>query len=334
MQRKSRPTMMDVAARAGVSQATVSLILNGSPGAKFSAETVRRVHRTAEELGYRLARRAEPVPVAEPRTILFVTDENASDPWMPLAFEGARTKAQEFEITAVLAVGDTGDIGGILAQFDEAQLVGLIYGTALTRQILPVPALRELSSVLVNCYVPDRQIASVLPGDVAGGRQATEHLIRAGRRRIAIINGQTGLDASRDRLRGYRQALSSHDLDLESDLMRPGNWEPSSGYEQTLALMALDRPPDAIFCANDLIAMGCYDALRELGRTVPGDVAVIGFDDREIARYMRPALTTFQLPQFEMGEIAVELLIDRDGRHAAPRDQIKVECTMIERDSV
>ena len=98
--------------------------------------------------------------------------------------------------------------------------------------------------------------------------------------------------------------------------------------------MSLAEPPDAIFCANDMMALGCYDALRELGLRIPQDVAVIGFDDREIAQFMRPALTTLILPQYEMGAIAAELLIDRTGGLERQHDQIKVECPLVERASV
>jgi LacI family transcriptional regulator len=174
----------------------------------------------------------------------------------------------------------------------------------------------------------------VLPGDLVGGRVATERLIRAGRKRIALINGQQGLDATRDRLKGYRQALASHDIPFEPELVRPGNWEPSSGYAMTRLLLALDRPPDAIFCANDLMAVGCYDALREAGRRIPEDVAVVGFDDREIAQSMRPPLTTLILPQREMGAIAAGMLIDAAGGLATGPTQIKVECPLVERASV
>ena len=152
-----------------------------------------------------------------------------------------------------------------------------------------------------------------LPGDVLGGRVATEHLLGKGCKRVALINGQQGVDAARDRLKGYRQALASNDMPFDPALVKPGNWEPSSGYEMTKELMALDEPPDGIFCANDMMAVGCYDALRELGKRVPRDVAVIGFDDREIAQYMHPPLTTLVLPLYEMGRTAVELLLDEAG---------------------
>ncbi len=333
MEQKTRPTMMDVGARAGVSQATVSLILNGSPGAKFSATTVRKVLKAAEELGYQLARRPDHSAGSVQRMVLFLTDENATDPWMPLAFEGIRHKAAERGFAALMTVGDIGEFSRFAQNPTEGEIAGLIYGTVLTRKLPLAEPMPQQPLVLLNCYDEERQIASVLPGDVTGGRQATERLILGGRRRIAIINGQTGLDATRDRLRGYRQALSSHDLDFDADLVRPGNWEPSSGYEQTNVLMSLPHPPDAIFCANDMIALGCYDALRERSLRVPDDVAVIGFDNREIARYMRPPLTTFELPQYEMGSIAAELLLDRISGVGEGREQIKVECPLITRTS-
>src|SRR6185312_3342088 len=120
-------------------------------------------------------------------------------------------------------------------------------------------------TVLLNCYVADRSLPSIVPAEVLGGRTATERLIRAGHRRIGLIEGEPWMDASRDRLKGYRQALASHEIPFDPVLVRPGNWEPSAGYEQTIVLMNLPQPPTAIFCANDLMALGCYEALKEMG---------------------------------------------------------------------
>ena len=140
-----------------------------------------------------------------------------------------------------------------------------------------------------------------MPGEVAGGHAATDVLIRAGHRRIGYVNGEASMEASRHRLRGYRQALATADLPFDPDLVREGNWQPLSGYEATRELMRLTAPPTAIFCANDLMAVGCYEALRELGLRIPDDVAVMGYDDREIAQHLHPPLTTVLLPHFEMG---------------------------------
>ncbi len=331
----ARPTMMDVAAAAGVSQATVSLVLTGSKMARLSDATRRRVTEAAERLNYKFVRRGPKTNATGKSTILFIADEVSTDPWMTLAFEGARDKALEFGVNTVMAVshGDAEIEAGILANFKDQPTVGVIYGTILTRQVgLPAPFAAH-RTVLVNCYDEGGNLPAVLPADLLGARVATEHLISLGRSRIALINGQKGLDNPRDRLKGYRQALSSHDLAFDPTLVRPGNWEPSSGFEMTMELMALAEPPDAIFCANDLMAMGCIEALKQLGRKIPEDVAVIGFDDREIARFLHPPLTTLVLPQYEMGQTAAELLLDSAGGLELSTTRIKVECELIVRGS-
>lgn len=331
----TRPTMMDVAAAAGVSQATVSLVLSGSKMARLSDATRRRVTEAAERLNYKFVRRGAKTSAAGKSTILFIADEVSTDPWMTLAFEGARDKALEFGVNAVMAVshGDADIEAGILASLKEQTILGVIYGTILTRQVGLPAAFSAYRTVLVNCYDEAGTFPSVLPADLLGARVATEHLIGLGRGRIALINGQKGLDNPRDRLKGYKQALTSHDLVFDPALVKPGNWEPSSGYEMTMDLMALPEPPDAIFCANDLMAMGCIEALKQLGHKIPQDVAVIGFDDREIARSLHPPLTTLVLPQYEMGQTAAELLLDSAGGLEIGTTRIKVECELIVRAS-
>ncbi len=330
-----KPTMMDVAARAGVSQATVSLVLNGSAGARLTDATKVRVRRAAEELGYTLARRSQKKTPSTDKLIVFVADEVATDPWTPLIFEGARSKALEFGVTMTMAVmrGEKDLEGQLLEQLSHKPHLGLIYATMLTRLVKPPKAFFETPSILVNCYDKRRQLPSILPGELLGGRTAAEHLVRTGCKRIALINGQEGIDASRDRLRGYRQALSSAEIPFDPDLIYPGNWEPSAGYEGTMKLMALANPPDGIFCANDMMAVGCYDALKELNLRIPEDVAVVGFDDREIAQFMRPPLSTLILPHYEMGALASEMLLDVAGGLNAGLDQIKVECSLVSRKS-
>ena len=175
-----------------------------------------------------------------------------------------------------------------------------------------------MPTVLLNCYVPDHSLAAVVPGELLGGYVATLHLIRAGHRRIAHIHGQSWTDPARDRLRGYRRALAEHDILYDPALVLPGNWEPPTGYEHTMTLMDLPDPPTAIFLSNDMMAVGAYDALKERGLRIPEDVSVVGYDDREIAQFMRPALTTVVLPHYEMGLQAAEALIDGPLRPERP----------------
>jgi LacI family transcriptional regulator len=328
--------MMDVAAKAHVSQATVSLVLNGSPGANLTSVTRRRVYEAAEKLGYRFVRRNSQKGADQHSVIMFMADELTADPWVALAYEGAREKAAHLGVDVCLEIsnGDADVEAAIVERMRRLTVLGFVYASIVTRAIEVPPALRDQRLVLVNGYDSGRAFASVTPANLLGARAATERLLAAGRRRIGFINGQQGMESARDRLRGYRQALSSNDIPLDPDLVRPGSFQPPSGYQQTHELMSLANPPDAIFCANDLMAIGCLEALNELHLNVPGDISVIGFDDREIAQYTRPPLTTMRLPQRQMGEIAAELLLDGTTDLDPRLNQIKVECELIERESV
>jgi LacI family transcriptional regulator len=188
--------------------------------------------------------------------------------------------------------------------------------------------------VLLNCYTDDRAFASVVPGEVAGGHRATDALIDAGHRRIAIITGELWMDAARDRLKGYRQALATADIPYDPSLVREGNWQTSAGYEQTHVLMDLPRPPTAIFCSNDRMAVGCYEALKERRLAIPDDVSVIGYDDEEVARHLSPQLTTLVLPHREMGRWAVERGFSLAGARRDKYPVTKIECPLIERQSI
>ena len=330
-----RPTMIDVAAEAGVSQTTVSLVLNHADGARLSPQTRARVMKAAAKLGYQLVRRGLAPPSTAP-TIGFVCDELSTDPWTAIGFDGVREKAWSHGLTVTVMAtrGDADMEAAALKQLAALPVAGVIYAAINTR-LVEAPAWESAAPmVLLNCHAVGASLASVVPGEVAGGHAATDVLIRAGHRRIGYVNGEASMEAARHRLRGYRQALATADLPFDPGLVREGNWQPISGYEATKALMAARTPPSAIFCANDLMAVGAYEALRELGRRIPDDVAVMGYDDREIARHLHPPLTTVLLPHFEMGAIAAELLLEgATGELARPR-QIKVECPIVMRGSV
>jgi LacI family transcriptional regulator len=331
-----RPTMIDVANEARVSQTTVSLVLNHADGARLSAETRERVIKAAARLGYQQVRRGFAPGSAAAASIGFICDEISTDPWTAIGLDGVREKAWERGLTVMVMAtrGDADMESAALAQLTAQPVAGLIYATINTRLIDAPAALSRVPAVLLNCHVANGALPSVVPGEVAGGHAATDVLIRAGHRRIGYVNGEASMEASRHRLRGYRQALATADLPFDPDLLREGNWQPISGYEAARELMSLKSPPTAIFCANDLMAVGCYEALHELGLRIPEDVAVMGYDDREIAQHLHPPLTTVLLPHFEMGSIAAEILLDAaSGSTSRPR-QIKVECPIVRRGSV
>jgi LacI family transcriptional regulator len=345
----ARPTMTDIAKIVGVSQSTVSLVLNHIDGAKLSQATRDRVIEVARDLGYQLTRRAS-APVSAPanarNVIVYMTDEISTSPHPAVTIDGAREAA--WEHNCLLSVFTTrGDAelehATLQAAARNPMVLGVVYSTIFTRSVEPPRQLLDrqvLSGVLLNCYDSARRLASVIPGEVGGGFVATEYLLARGHTRIGFINGEPWMDAARDRERGYRQALATADLPFDPKLVRDGDWMSGTGFEHAMSLLALDRPPSAIFCANDLMALGALEAARQRGLAVPGQLSVIGYDDQELARHAHPALSTVLLPNFAMGRWAVERLIEEvtesaaERGHGSQRRQLKMDCPLIERDSV
>jgi len=152
-------------------------------------------------------------------------------------------------------------------------------------------------------------VVSVGATNWAGARSATEYLLSLGHKRIAFIGGSDAQMCSAERLSGYRSAMEAAGVSVPPEYVRPGNFMQEAGYKQTLALMDLEEPPTAIFAANDGQAFGAYAALGELGKRVPEDVSVVGFDDTFPASLVTPALTTVHQPLAEMGRAAVRRLV-------------------------
>lgn len=344
--------MTDVAKAAGVSQSTVSMVLNNMAGARLAAETRARVFEEAARLGYRLPRR-DGLPVltgeARPPVIGYLVDEISTSPHPVVSVDGARDAAWDLGcvLSTMVTRGNAAqEAAALQALKAQPGLLGIIYSTIFTREVQLPESLREgtLPVVLLNCHDDTRKLPCVVPGEVGGGQGATEYLIRKGHRRIGFINGEAWMEAAQDRLKGYRRALATADLPYDPGLVRDGDWMSGTGFEATLALMKSDRPPTAIFCANDLMALGALEALKQLGLRVPDEVSVMGYDDQEISRHTHPPLSTVLLPNYEMGRAAAETLwalaASRSsetgaGTEAAPRRWMtKIECPLVERETV
>ncbi|MBU7597785.1 substrate-binding domain-containing protein [Streptomyces sp. P38-E01] len=186
---------------------------------------------------------------------------------------------------------------------------GLLYATASHRIVVLPPAAYEVPTVLVHCRDAEGRLPSVLPDEEGGARTATRRLLEAGHRRIALLNLAATMPAAEGRRRGYEQALRAAESPVDPGLVITAGTTAEDGHRAARAMLGTATAPTALFCANDRMAMGAYDAARELGLRIPDDLAIIGFDNQElIATGLRPRLTTVALPFHEMGVRGVELL--------------------------
>jgi LacI family transcriptional regulator len=332
-----RVTMTDVAKLAGCSQSTVSVVLNETPGIKISERTKMRVRAAMDELGYHY-QKSKGGRVTESRQIAIIFDQIATSPEAVVSIDGAREAAwQSGHVVAAFQTCNDPVMEPCTIQAAlHNDVDAIIYATIMTRKVTIPDALLKASVpvVLLNCYADHNPFPTVLPGETAGGHRATNALLAAGHRRIAHITGEMWMDAAKDRLKGYRQALATADIPYDPALVREGNWQPSAGYEHTNALLDLPRPPTAIFCSNDRMAVGCYEALKERGLKIPCDISVIGYDDEEVAQHLTPQLTTLVLPHREMGRWAIEQALSPQLPPSGRYRIAKLECPLIERGSI
>jgi LacI family transcriptional regulator len=332
-----RVTMMDVAKAAGCSQATVSIVLNSVTDIKISPDLRARVLEEARALGYGLTSPIRRLAMEDLRggCIGFIVDQLATTPEAVNAIEGARHASWENDVTILVAQtqGRVEHERKAVARLLQAGAQGIVYMSIFTRRVSLDPVLENLPVplVLLNCYTRDNRFPAVVPDEVTGGRMATASLIKKGHTRIGTIVGESFMEAAQDRLTGYREALAEAGIAYDGSLMAEGNWTPTSGFEATQKLLSLREPPTAIFCQNDKMAMGCFNAIAEAGLRVPGDLSVVGYDDDELSRHLRPQLTTLELPHRPMGAWAIAQLAKKPvpGRYRVH----KVGCTLIERAS-
>ena len=337
---KKRPSMQDVAHRAGVSRTTASFVINNVNGAGIPEETRQRVWDAVKELGYRPNAIARGLRSAKTSTIGFISDEVATSPFAGEIIRGAQDRAWEDEMLLLLVNtgGNQAMKRAAVETLLQRQVEGIVYATMYHREVHPPESVRHVPTVLLDCFVADASLPSVVPDEVDGGRRATELLLARGHRRIGFINNFDPVPATLARLEGYKQALAAQGLPFDDRLVVEGESLARGGHDCALELMQRPERPTALFCFNDRMAMGAYDALRKLGLSIPNDVAVVGFDNQEIiAAQLYPALTTMELPHYQMGQWAFGELL-RLIAHGEPADappvQHQIACPLIERDSV
>lgn len=332
--------MNDVAKVAGVSRTTVSFVINNVPNANIPAETQQRVWDAVADLNYRPNAIARNLRSQRTHTIGFISDEIATTPYAGLMIQGAQDCA--WEQNKLILLVNTGGKQGMKADAAEAllerQVEGIIYASMYHREVNPPKSVFEVPTVLLDCFVSDRSLPSVVPDEVAGGAAAAAFLIQRGHRRLGMINNVDQIPATVGRELGFRQFFKERLPQSDEPLLATGLSDPAGGYQAAMRLLQRPDRPTAIFCFNDRMAMGAYQAAADLALAIPSDVAILGFDNQEtIAPWLRPALTTMQLPHYAMGRWAAEHLLglaNSPARSAGAPIQHKLACPLVQRSSV
>lgn len=310
-----RPTLEAVAARAGVGRGTVSRVINGSP--KVSQEARAAVLAAIDELGYIPNRAARTLVTRQTDTVALVmtaSEERVWDePYFAGIIRGISSGLSDTGLQLLLALADSQAERDRLERYLTGQHVDGVLLISLHGDD-PLPYHLEQSGIPTvvggtPLGGPPTTLICVDADNMGGARQAVEHLVARGRRRIATITGPQDTQVGLDRLSGHREALAA--AGLPYSLVAAGDFSEESGAVAMRALLAEDPTLDAVFAASDPMAAGAMRVLRDAGRSIPSDVAVVGFDDSATARHVAPPLTSVNQPVQAMGREMANLLVRR-----------------------
>ena len=311
MSTEAKISIKDIARAAGVSHSTVSRSLSDSP--LVNSETKARIRQLSIEMGYTPNAAARSLVMGRTRTVGVVVTTIA-DPFIAEVTQGIESTAYEHGYSVILASSNSDPsreiaavemlrskrVDGVIV---TSSRVGALYQHHLERIGVPV--------VLINNHSEQsgRYTFSITVDNEHGGHLATRHLVELGHRRIAYIAAQVNHSSNMGRLAGYRQALSEAGIPFDPAMVLAGNGRVEGGERCWSQLAALTNPPTAVFCYNDMTAIGLLRDVRQVGLMVPQDVSIVGFDDIPFASYVYPALTTIAQPKFEMGQQATEMVL-------------------------
>lgn len=301
--------LREVAKRASVSLSTVSRALSGHPHVR--PETRRRVLEAARELNYDIARlRKERDTNSHPLLGLLLPD--VTTPFYSQVLHSVHEAVFSRGCDLALYVGTGYSPAEVIQRIARARhLSGMIVVTPRHGEDESLKQLGpELSVVVLDHRAEGSGFPHVTVDNLRAAHRAVTHLIERGRRRIGMIAGPLTIQSAMDRLRGYRLALEEAGIAFDPDLVKEGNFLQNTGYEITRSWIESGHPlPDALFCSNDLMAVGALQALREHGLSVPDDIALVGFDNLPLAEGANPPLTSVAQPIQTMSETAVRLLM-------------------------
>lgn len=322
--KKKRPTQLDVAHLAGVSQAMVSYVLNDNSNISIPDDTRQRIIDAIRELGYVPNRTARSLRTQRTNTIACVVPD-ITNPFHTVFARGLQKVAEQHDYDVVLY--NTDRIPAKEHKFLQILQEGRVDGVVMTalhvtaEDFLPllernIPVVVQGPKIIPS-LVKGYPLDSLHVNDVAAAATAVSFLLEKGHTRIGMIAGDPDTPPRRRREQGYRQTLAAHRISIDEALIRGGGFREEGGYRSMQNLLNLPQPPTAVFAASDVMAIGAMMAIRDAGLDVPGDVAIVGFDDIPIAKLISPPLTTIAQFEGKLGQRAAEMLFDRL-HHQAP----------------
>jgi DNA-binding LacI/PurR family transcriptional regulator len=321
-------TIAEIAAAAGVSVPTISRVLNGRAG--VSIEKRELVERLLAEQGYQRRSRQD-------RGLIYFVITDLETQWATTLLRGAEAEAGRLGCDLVVKTTQGSPVGrpGWVEHVVQRGASGVVL---VVSELLDAGR-AELESFHVPVVLVDpvgtgpQSLTTIAATDWAGGRDATEHLIGLGHRRIGFITGPQSEECHRDRLDGYRAALDRAGIEPDPVLVRNGDSLMSGGLRGGRELLQLPEPPTAIISGSDEQAYGVYKAAWALGLAIPDDLSVVGFDDVELCQWVSPNLTTVRQPLAEMATEATRMVIELARGGTRPTRRFELSTSVIVRES-
>lgn len=329
-----KATIYDVAREAGVSIAAVSQVINGK--GKISEERRHEIIRVMERLHYQPSLIASALTGKRTYTIgLLVPD--ISNPFFAEIARAVEDQGHQLGYSLIICSTENKDerVERYISLLQQKSVDGIVIGTGIDNKETLKPFLdKAIPIMMIAREMPGLDVKTVIVDDYAGGRMAAEHLLALGHRRVAVLAESPRLSSSRERIRGFRQGVERAGGELpDSSVKACGDVLVEEGKRQAAQLLQAAERPSAIFCCNDLLAIGTLQAAKQLGLRVPADLSVVGFDNTILASVTDPPLTTVAQPTEKMGRIAVDQLIGQIAKEEAGELRTVMQPELIVRNS-
>lgn len=333
-----RPTSIDVAKLAGVSRTTVSFVLNNIPDSNIPETTRQKVIGAAKQLNYHPNASGRKLASGKSKMLGLVrlqsTEQVFNDAFLLQVFVGIEQAASQMGFHVLLKHLDHEKADEYSQLITENHVDGIILSGPLQNDPELIKLHNEGVPIILLGQMSNTDIPFVDVNAELGSRNAVEHLISCGHKRIAMItNAKLEYSSAQQRKNGYLTALKNQNIQVDEELIKEGDFTPASGYAAMKELLTISPAPTAVFVASDVVAIGAIQAIKKAGLRIPQDIEIIGFDDIPMAEFFDPPLSTVRLPAYDLGRVAGEKLIKMILSDESDQPGVLLETELILRES-